>query len=136
MFCSSSKLQNTSGESQDYDEPSNDQYSNNADNFDFTMDESSLAITPKVELNEIDQDGDPLESLHEMQQSIKEDFTPNTENTNSREQVEVREEDLFCDWIRTNLSSITDPLLRMPLYCNIVKEIQMYKQTLKDEGKL
>lgn len=100
------------------------------------MDES--LVTPKVELNEINQeiDGDPLESMHVIQQSIKEDFTSNTEITNSQEQVEVHEEDLFCDWIRTNLSSIPDPLLRMPLYCNIVKEIQKYMQTLKDDGKL
>lgn len=134
MFLSSSvKFQNTSGESQDYDDQSIYQCSNNADSFDFTMDES--LVTPKVEINDIHQEinGDPLESLHETQNSIKEDFTV---IRNLREPIEVHEEDLFCDWIRTNLSSIPDPLLRMPLYCNIVKEIQKYMQKLKDDGKL
>lgn len=91
------------------------------------MDESF--VTPKVELDETPQDGDPLSV-------IKEDPTPDLDNKNTRTQVEVHEEDLFCDWIRTNLSSIPDPLLRMPLYCNIVKEIQKYMQTLKDDGKM
>lgn len=136
MFLSSSvkvKVQNTSGESQDYDDQSIYQCSNNADSFDFTMDES--LVTPKVEINEIHQEinGDPLESLHETQNSTKEDFTI---TSNLREPIEVHEEDLFCDWIRTNLSAIPDPLLRMPLYCNIVKEIQKYMQKLKDDGKL
>lgn len=114
----SSKLQNISTEIEDQ--------SNDADSFDFPMDES--LVTTKIELEETQQDGDPL--------SVKEEPTPNTDNKNTRTQVEVHEEDLFCDWIRTNLSTIPDPLLRMPLYCNIVKEIQKYMQTLKDNGKM
>lgn len=100
----SSKLRNTPGAPpDDYDDEDD---STNAD-FDFTMDESM--ITPKIELNEIHHDivdDDPLKS--QIQQSSKEEFIPNQDDINGI-QVEVHEEDLFCDWIRTNISSIPDP---------------------------
>lgn len=125
----SSKL-NTSGVPiDDYD----DEDDSNADNFDFTMDES--LITPKIELNEHHEIGEDDPLKNQIQQSSKEEFIPNQDDINGI-QVESHEEDIFCDWIRTNLSSIPDPLLRMPLYCNIVREIQSYMQKLRDDGKM
>lgn len=128
---SSSILQSTGAT--DYDDQSDEQSSNNAENFDFTMDEST--IIPKIEVaGGINQEADdPLDENIQKQQINKEKHN----NTNSIQvEVEVHEEELFCDWIRTNLSTIRDPLLRMPLYCNIVKEIQNYMQNLRDNGKI